>query len=182
MQEVKNLSKTENSAGDKISVGFVSGIIMICTLIFVLGISIGMESVTCKCVQVSIKGSESSYNPGYDTVHVKLGTTYYPSVAQCDSTPNHTADGSYIDPGKLSRREISWCALSRDLLARWGGPFDYGNTLHIQSEDHSQMNGVWEVHDCKGDSNSGIDFLVAPENNKPKLGRALDIKILIRKS
>ena len=54
-------------------------------------------------------------------------TTYNPTRQQCDSTPNITADGTRINIRKAS--EYRYVALSRDLLARWGGPFDYGDIL-----------------------------------------------------
>ena len=52
-------------------------------------------------------------------------TMYNPSVGQTDSTPNETADGTIINPERAS--EYRYIALSRDLLRRWGGPFNYGD-------------------------------------------------------
>ncbi len=49
-------------------------------------------------------------------------TTYNPTVRQCDSTPNITADGKRFHTWKAS--SYRYVALSRDLLTRWGGPFN----------------------------------------------------------
>ena len=56
-------------------------------------------------------------------------TTYNPTRQQCDSTPNITADGTKINPRKAT--QYRYVALSRDLLSRWGGPFDYGDYVII---------------------------------------------------
>mgnify|MGYP003136988595 FL=1 len=57
-------------------------------------------------------------------------TTYNPTRQQCDSTPNITADGTRINPKKAT--QYRYVALSRDLLSRWGGPFDYGDYIVIE--------------------------------------------------
>ena len=54
-------------------------------------------------------------------------TTYNPTEAQCDDTPNITADGTRIKTWRAT--EYRYVALSRDLLDRWGGPFDYGDYI-----------------------------------------------------
>ena len=63
-------------------------------------------------------------------------TTYNPTREQCDSTPNITADGTRIKPWKAT--EYRYVALSRDLISRWGGPFDYGDYIVIEA----QVNGM----------------------------------------
>lgn len=110
-----------------------------------------------------------------DTIHLERATTYQPTEAQCDSNPLTTADGSKINPDYYQK----WVALSRDLLTRWGGQFDYGDTLEIYSEKNPNLNGQWEVHDCMAPSyKMSIDFLLEPEKNYPKLGVGKDVKIL----
>jgi len=110
-----------------------------------------------------------------DTIHLERATTYQPTEAQCDSNPFSTADGSIINPDSLQR----WVALSRDLLSRWGGPFDYGDTLDIYSKEHPNINGQWVVHDCMNARyKMSVDFLMAPEDNYPKLGVGTDVKII----
>ena len=70
-------------------------------------------------------------------------TMYNPHVGQTDSTPNETADGTVINPNKAS--EYRYVALSRDLIARWGGPFNYGDYVMIKGTDG--YNGVYQVKD-----------------------------------
>jgi len=110
-----------------------------------------------------------------DTIHLERATTYQPTEAQCDSDPLTTADGSKINPDYYQK----WVALSRDLLTRWGGQFDYGDTLEIYSEKNPNLNGEWVVHDCMAPSyKMSIDFLLEPEKNYPKLGVGKDVKII----
>ena len=70
-------------------------------------------------------------------------TTYNPSRAQTDSTPNQTADGTIIKPWKAT--DYRYVALSRDLLSRWGGPFNYGDYIIIEGTDG--WDGVYQVRD-----------------------------------
>jgi len=70
-------------------------------------------------------------------------TTYNPTVRQCDSTPNITADGTKFHTWKAS--SYRYVALSRDLLSRWGGPFNYGDYIII--EGTGDRDGVYQVRD-----------------------------------
>ena len=70
-------------------------------------------------------------------------TTYNPTVRQCDSTPNITADGTRFHTWKAS--SYRYVALSRDLLSRWGGPFNYGDYIVI--EGTGDRDGVYQVRD-----------------------------------
>ena len=70
-------------------------------------------------------------------------TTYNPTRSQTDSTPNITADGTKIKPWKAT--EYRYVALSRDLLSRWGGPFEYGDYIII--EGTGERDGVYQVRD-----------------------------------
>ena len=70
-------------------------------------------------------------------------TMYNPHVGQTDSTPNETADGTIINPNRAS--EYRYVALSRDLIARWGGPFNYGDYVMIKGTDG--YDGVYQVKD-----------------------------------
>ena len=73
-------------------------------------------------------------------------TIYNPLSGQCDSSPLITANNSHIDLDKLSRNEIRWMALSRDLLKRWNGEFNYGDTIQVQAGD-PEIDGLWVVND-----------------------------------
>ena len=70
-------------------------------------------------------------------------TTYKPTRAQTDSTPNITADGTRINPRKAT--QYRYVALSRDLLSRWGGPFEYGDYIVI--EGTGDRDGIYQVRD-----------------------------------
>ena len=70
-------------------------------------------------------------------------TTYNPTRQQCDDTPNITADGTRIKTWKAS--SYRYVALSRDLLSRWGGPFEYGDYIVI--EGTKDRDGVYQVRD-----------------------------------
>ena len=70
-------------------------------------------------------------------------TTYNPTRAQTDSTPNITADGTRINPRKAT--QYRYVALSRDLLSRWGGPFEYGDYVVI--EGTGDRDGIYQVRD-----------------------------------
>ena len=70
-------------------------------------------------------------------------TTYNPTRAQCDDTPNITADGTRFHTWKAS--SYRYVALSRDLLSRWGGPFEYGDYIVI--EGTGDRDGVYQVRD-----------------------------------
>ena len=70
-------------------------------------------------------------------------TTYNPTKAQTDSTPDITADGTRIKPWKAT--SYRYVALSRDLLSRWGGPFNYGDFIII--EGTGEWDGVYQVRD-----------------------------------
>ena len=58
-------------------------------------------------------------------------TMYQPNTIQCDDTPDITADGTKIRIHRAS--EYKFVALSRNLLKRWGGGFDYGDFIYINS-------------------------------------------------
>jgi len=70
-------------------------------------------------------------------------TTYNPTYAQCDDTPNITADGTKFNRWRAT--SYRYVALSRDLIARWGGPFEYGDYIVI--EGTGEWDGVYQVRD-----------------------------------
>ena len=70
-------------------------------------------------------------------------TMYQPIYPQTDKTPNITADGTRIRISKAS--EYKFVALSRNLLKRWGGPFDYGDFILLKGAE--DKDGVYQVRD-----------------------------------
>ena len=87
------------------------------------------------------------------------GTMYSPTLEQCDTTPNITADGTKINPKIASK--YRYVALSRDLLNRWGGPFEYGEYVAIEGTNNGKHDGVWQVKDTMSPKwIKRIDFLM----------------------
>ena len=127
-----------------------------------------------KALRTEIRGVKNTILPAYplprtDTLAVFeiLGTHYHPVTAQCDSDPLITADNSKINLRKLLKKKIRWVALSRDLLKRWGGPFDYGDTLYVYHHNE-HINGVWHVHDAMNYRfRKRVDFLTHKKNFFP---------------
>ncbi len=72
-------------------------------------------------------------------------TMYRPNVRETDNTPNITADGTRIRISKAS--DYKFVALSRNLLKRWGGPFDYGDFILIKGTTDGHKDGVYNVRD-----------------------------------
>ena len=70
-------------------------------------------------------------------------TMYQPVYPQTDMTPNITADGTRIRISKASK--YKFVALSRNLLKRWGGPFDYGDFILLKGA--GKKDGVYQVRD-----------------------------------
>ena len=73
-------------------------------------------------------------------------TVYHPEKRQCDRSPLITASNSKIDLSELQNQNIRWMALSRDLLKRWKGEFQYGDTVLVTSGD-PQIDGFWVIKD-----------------------------------
>ena len=86
-------------------------------------------------------------------------TMYHPVEEQTDSSPNQLASGIYIKPSRAS--SYRFVALSRDLLSRWGGPFEYGDYVVIEGAD--EYSGIWKVQDTMSPKFSKrVDFLCSP--------------------
>ena len=89
------------------------------------------------------KVNKNSYDT-WGTLEIDVTVTMYnPSPEQTDSTPNQTADGTIINPERAS--EYRYIALSRDLLRRWGGPFNYGDYVMLKGTDG--YDGIYQVRD-----------------------------------
>ena len=89
------------------------------------------------------KINQNSYDT-WGTLEIDVTVTMYnPSPEQTDSTPNQTADGTIINPERAS--EYRYIALSRDLLRRWGGPFNYGD--YVMLKGTNGYDGVYQVKD-----------------------------------
>ena len=110
----------------------------------------------------ALKNKVSKLENGTNVISFKVTvTTYNPTKAQCDDTPNITADGTKINPKNAS--QYRYVALSRDLLNRWGGPFEYGEYVAIEGTNNGKHDGVWQVKDTMSPKwIKRIDFLTHP--------------------
>jgi hypothetical protein len=90
-------------------------------------------------------------------------TMYQPTRHETDSTPNITADGTRI---KISRAsDYKFVALSRNLLSRWGGPFEYGDFILIKGT--AGKDGVYQVRDTMNPKWVNMVDILESTNVKP---------------
>ncbi len=73
-------------------------------------------------------------------------TIYHAVASQCDSSPLITASNAKIDTAQLRNEKIRWMALSRNMLKRWKGEFQYGDTVLVESGDPT-IDGHWIIQD-----------------------------------
>jgi len=73
-------------------------------------------------------------------------TIYHPSSAQCDADPFITASNKRININQLKHGKLRWMALSRNMLGRWGGKLNYGDTVTLHANDPS-IDGDWIIQD-----------------------------------
>ena len=90
-------------------------------------------------------------------------TMYQPNEIQCDDTPNITADGTKIRISKASN--YKFVALSRNLLKRWGGPFDYGDFVLLKGTNHKD--GVYQVRDTMNPKWVNVVDILESEHVQP---------------
>jgi len=94
-------------------------------------------------------------------------TMYHPVEAQCDDTPDITADGSKI-PDVFDCSDLNWIAVSQDLLWFNDGPFHYGDTVEIANAEFK--NGIYVIRDAMNRrAKMKIDFLESVGAPKYKL-------------
>ena len=98
-------------------------------------------------------------------------TMYQPNTIQCDDTPNITADGTRIRIHHASR--YKFVALSRNLLKRWGGPFDYGDFVLLKGTDGKD--GVYQVRDTMNAKWVNVVDILESEHVKPYKFTNVDI-------
>ena len=83
-------------------------------------------------------------------------TMYRPTRYETDSSPNITADGTRINISKAG--SYRYIAVSRDMLSRWGGPFEYGDYVIISGT--KKHDGIWQIKDTMNPRfTERIDFL-----------------------
>ena len=100
----------------------------------------------------------------YDEYGIEVDVTMYqPVYPQTDRTPNITADGTKIRIHKAS--EYKFVALSRNLLKRWGGPFDYGDFILLKGAGHKD--GVYQVRDTMNPKWVNVVDILESEDVQP---------------
>ena len=100
----------------------------------------------------------------YDKYGIEVDVTMYqPNEIQCDDTPNITADGTRIRISKASN--YKFVALSRNLLKRWGGPFDYGDFVLLKGADNKD--GVYQVRDTMNPKWVNVVDILESEHVQP---------------
>ena len=92
-------------------------------------------------------------------------TMYRPNVRETDSTPNITADGTRFRISKAS--DYKFVALSRNLLKRWGGPFDYGDFILIKGTPDGHKDGLYNVRDTMNPKFVNYVDILESTNVKP---------------
>lgn len=84
-------------------------------------------------------------------------TVYNACATQTNADYLTTADNSKIDLSMVN--ELRWLAMSRDMLNRWGGNYNYKDNVLVLSKDF-RINGFWSVRDCMNERfSSRVDFL-----------------------
>ena len=100
----------------------------------------------------------------YDEYGIEVDVTMYqPVYPQTDLTPNITADGTRIRISKAS--QYKFVALSRNLLKRWGGPFDYGDFILLKGAGNKD--GVYQVRDTMNPKWVNVVDILESENVQP---------------
>ena len=90
-------------------------------------------------------------------------TMYQPVYPQTDNTPNITADGTRIRISEAS--DYKYVALSRNLLKRWGGPFDYGDFILLKGA--KDKDGVSQVRDTMNSKWVNVVDILESEDVEP---------------
>ena len=137
--------------------GFISGLVILSfSLNIISGLWAKVRDLELKNNVLSTELEQMEIRRVEFTV---TGTMYSPTLEQCDTTPNITADGTKINPKIASK--YRYVALSRDLLNRWGGPFEYGEYVAIEGTNNGKHDGVWQVKDTMSPKwIKRIDFLM----------------------
>lgn len=141
------------------------------TLSIILELS-NPEPKVSKPMHQTILAPEPEPEPeSLDVIASVTGTIYQPVTAQCDNSPLITADNSKICLTALNKRELRWVALSRNLLRRWGGSFNYGDTIYVHHPNDS-IRGEWIIHDTMNRRyKNRIDFLVPVSSGFPHVSK-----------
>jgi len=114
-------------------------------LIVILALTV-FNTIYIRVIDINNQSAFKSIFESIDTLnqHYKVTVTMYNAVeGQCDADPLITAGMYKINPNKAS--EHKWVAMSRDMLKRWGGDFNYGDTIKIKGT--KDKDGIYTVVD-----------------------------------
>ncbi|WP_210521063.1 RlpA-like double-psi beta-barrel domain-containing protein [Hymenobacter terricola] len=106
--------------------------------------ALGMEGFLAHRRTITRHVSKTKALVARNLTYTVTATCYQAIPGQTDSEPFVTADNSRIKPHYGSKKR--WMALSRDLLKPWGGPFKFGEKVHVRGLS-PKLDGVYTVHD-----------------------------------
>ena len=86
-----------------------------------------------------------------------------PNEIECDYDPDITADGTKLHIPQASR--YRYVALSRNLLKRWGGQFNYGDYIVIQGT--SDKDGIYQVRDTMNEKFRNVVDILESHGVRP---------------
>tara|TARA_A100001201_G_scaffold102665_1_gene88090 strand:+ start:2372 stop:2890 length:519 start_codon:yes stop_codon:yes gene_type:complete len=113
--------------------------------------------------ELAICKMEMKEKASIDLATVVDVTMYRPNVIECDSDPDVTADGTRLIIPQASR--YRYVALSRNLLKRWGGKFDYGDYIVLQGAD--SKDGIYQVRDTMNPKFHNVVDILESQNVRP---------------
>ena len=141
--------------------------VIITIILIIAGLQINQQFET------AFKQDVKHPEPKVDTYEV-TATMYNAVAGQCDSDPYLTAGMFKINPNKAS--EQKWIAMSRDMIARWGGDFHYGDLVKIEGAGHKD--GIYKVVDTMNKRfTNRIDFLETAGTHRYKFNQVTLTKI-----
>ena len=118
----------------------------------------GHDTIIQDTIQIKDDMLDIDMNCGGDDTIVVKATMYNAVLAQCDDTPDKTADQSKI-PNVDSCSHLNWIAVSQDLLWFNDGPIRYGDTVYVVA---GHKTGYYIVRDAMNKRwTNRIDFLEA---------------------
>lgn len=144
------------------------------TILIVMLISLCFRVVTNKATKYSLTKQSIVMDTIRTAEHNVVATCYYPVISQCDADPLTTAGMYKINPDSAS--EHKWIAMSRDLIKRWDGDFNYGDFVEIKGAGHK--NGIYKVVDTMNKRfKNRIDFLETKDTKPYKYNNVTIVKI-----
>ena len=150
---------------------YIKGILLLS--LSIICINIANYKVT-EFIVVKVNTADLSNDTIKSTPYEVTATMYYPVSGQCDSDPLLTAGMYKINPNKAS--EQKWIAMSRDMISRWGGEFNYGDLVQIKGTEGKD--GIYKVVDTMNKRfTNRIDFLETAGTKPYKFNNVILTKV-----